>query len=141
MQHLGNSTANRNADLSQRIINQTVLNPGWTLRSEAQKNDSNEIKLISEIDSIWANYWGGHLYAIHHSFFFPNNHPHLRLWLSWNLPDITQKMCPYRFLKSDDVVHLPRGPRKLYEMRLVMEVFIIKIESIPLLNKRCRDNK
>ena len=28
MQYLGNSTANRKADLSQRIINQTVLNPG-----------------------------------------------------------------------------------------------------------------
>ena len=30
MKHLGNSTAKRNADLIQRIINQTVLNPGQT---------------------------------------------------------------------------------------------------------------
>ena len=28
IQYLGNSVANRNADLSQGIINQTVLNPG-----------------------------------------------------------------------------------------------------------------
>ena len=82
MQHLGNSTANRNASLSQRIINQTVFNPGRTLRSEAQESNSNEVKLISEIDGIRAHYWGGHLYPIPHSFFFPNNQLLLRLWLS-----------------------------------------------------------
>ena len=70
MQHLGNSTANRSADSSQRIINQTALNPGRTLRSEAQESDSNDVKLKSEIDSIWAYYWGGHLYPIPHPFFF-----------------------------------------------------------------------
>ena len=79
MQHLGNSTAKRNANISQRIINQTVLNPGRTLGSEPWEIDSNDIKLISEIDGIWAHYWGGHLYSIPHSFYFPKNQP--LLWL------------------------------------------------------------
>ena len=70
MQHLGNSTANRNVNLSQRFFNQTVLNPGWTLKSEAQESNSNEVKLISEIVDIWAHYWGGHPYPTPHSFFF-----------------------------------------------------------------------
>ena len=33
IQHLGDSTANRNTNLSQGIINQTALDPGRTLRS------------------------------------------------------------------------------------------------------------
>ena len=79
MQHLGNSTTNKNVNLSQRIIHQTVLNHGRILRSEAQERDSNKVKLISEIDGIWAHYWAGHLYPIHHSFFFPKNQPLLQL--------------------------------------------------------------
>ena len=69
------------------------------------------------------------------SLFFPKYYSLLRLCLSWYLPTITHKLCPYRFLKSDDVGHLPRGPSRLYEMRLVMEVWIMKIEEIPELNE------
>ena len=117
------------------------MNPGRALRSEPRGRDSNDVKVISEIVGIWAHYWGDHLCPISYSFFFPKNQPLLRLWLSWHLSDITHKVCPYRFLKSDDVGHLPRGPRRLYVMRLVMEVFIIKMESIPALNERYMDNK
>ena len=49
-----------------------MLNPGQTLRSEAQESESNEVKLISVIYGIWAYYNGSHLYPIPYSFFFPN---------------------------------------------------------------------
>ena len=73
IQHLGNPTANRNANISQRIINQIVLNPGLKLKTEPQESDSHDVKRITEIDGIWAHYWGGHLYPIPLSFFFSNN--------------------------------------------------------------------
>ena len=34
-------------------------------------------------------------------------------------------------LKADDIEHIPKDPKKLYEMRLVTEVLISKIYSIP----------
>ena len=45
IQHLGNSIANRNANTSQRIINQTESNPGQRLRLEPRESDSNDIRL------------------------------------------------------------------------------------------------
>ena len=54
---------------------------------------------------------------------------------------MAHKVCPYWFLKSDDKGHLPKGPKRLYEMILVMEVLIMKVESIPALNERNRDNE
>ena len=79
MQQLGNSTVIRNANTSQRIINQTVLSPGRALRTEPRESDTNDVKLISEIDGVWTHYWGGHLYPIPYSIFFPKNQPLPRL--------------------------------------------------------------
>ena len=42
----------------------------------------------------------------------------------------------FKQLKVSDVEHVTRGPKILYEMRLVIEVIIIKIKSNPLLNTR-----
>ena len=103
------------------------MNPGQTLRTDSQRIGYNDVKLISDTDGIWAHYWGGHLYPIPYFFIFPKNQPLLRLWLRWHLPDITHKVCPYRFLKGYNVGHLPRGFRRLYKMMLVMEVTIMKI--------------
>ena len=35
--------------------------------------------------------------------------------------------------------HITQGSKNLYELRLVIEVIIIKIESNPLLKTRCRN--
>ena len=41
------------------------------------------------------------------------------------------KNFPYKLLKTDDVEYIPRGPKYLYKMRLVIEVINSKINYIP----------
>ena len=53
---------------------------------------------------------------------------------------MSQKVCPFKFVKADDVDHIPGGAKKLYDMRLVMEVVIMKIQSIPTLYTRYLNN-
>ena len=116
------------------------MNPGQTSRINARRESENEVQLISQEDGVWAHYWDGHLHPIPPSFVFPKNQTLLHLWLSWHLPDVSRKVCPFKLLKADDVEHIPRGAKKLYDMRLVMEVLIMKIQSIPTLHTRYLNN-
>ena len=45
------------------------------------------------------------------------------------MPDVSRKICPYRILQCSDVLHLVRGPNKLREMRLVIDVLITNIQK------------
>ena len=136
LRHIGKSTNTSSNSSMESIINSTVLNPGHTSRTNIEHESEHEVQLISKDDGVWAHYWDGHLHPIPSSFVFPKNQTLLRLWLSWHLPDISQKVCPFKLLKPNDVEHIPRGARTLYDMRLVMEVLIMKIQSIPTLNTR-----
>ena len=136
LRHIGKTTNTSSHSSLESIINSTVLNPGHTTRLNVDQESEHEVQLISKDDGVWAHYWDGHLHPIPSSFVFPKNQTLLRLWLSWHLPDISQKVCPFKLLKPNDVEHIPRGARTLYDMRLVMEVLIMKIQSIPTLNTR-----
>ena len=137
MEKTTNTSSNNSLE---SIINSTVLNPGHTTRLNVDQESEHEVQLISKDDGVWAHYWDGHLHPIPSSFVFPKNQTLLRLWLSWHLPDISQKVCPFKLLKPNDVEYIPRGAGTLYDMRLVMEVLIMKIQSIPTLNTRYINN-
>ena len=95
--------------------------------------------MISKDDGVWEHYWDSNLHPVPRTFTFSKNQTLLRLWLSWHLPDISKKVCPFKLLKVSDVEHIAQGPKILYEMKLVIEVIIIKIESNPLLKTRYRN--
>ena len=95
--------------------------------------------MINKDDDIWAHYWDGNLNPVPCTFTFSNNQTLLRLWLSWHLPDVSHKVCPFKPLKVSNVEHIAWGPTFFYEMKLLIEVVIIKIESNPLLITRYRN--
>ena len=53
-----------------------------------------------------------------------------RFWISWHIPDLTRKVFPFKLLKVDDVEHIWYGPKILHEMRLAVEVLILRINSM-----------
>ena len=109
----------------------TIIN-----NKEQEQEQAHEVQLISKDDGEWLDYWGGHLHHIPQSFVFPKNQTLLRLWLSWCLTDINKKVCPYKLLHTNEVEHIPRGPKKLYDMRLVMDILIFRIHSLPSLKTK-----
>ena len=99
--------------------------------TENNNEHQNEVQLISKDDGVWSHYWDGYLHRMPRSFVFPKKLTLLRSWLSWHLPDIAQKIWPYKLSKADNIEHIPRGFKYLYKIRLVMEVIISKFNSIP----------
>ena len=65
------------------------------------------------------------------TFTFFKNQTLLCLYLRWYLPDVSQKVYPFKLLKDRDVEHIAQEPKILYERTLEIEVVIIKIVSHP----------
>ena len=85
--------------------------------------------LMSEKHGVWAHFWEGKVNCLPRYFTFPSNRTLLSLWHSWHLPDIKNRICPYKSLTSNDVDHLRRGSTKLGEMKLVIDVLLSEVKK------------
>ena len=110
------------------IIQATMLNTDTQEQTDITPV-TREIPLLSSEDGIWGHYWDNKVRVLPELFRFPPKKSLLSLWLSWHVPDVSRKICPYRILKCSDVLHLKRGPNKLRDMKLVIEVFITNIKQ------------
>ena len=61
---------------------------------------------------IWAHYWTDKVRQIPETFIFPKAKTLVSLWRSWHVPDFVSKVCPWRFLKHEDIEHIPRSQTK-----------------------------
>ena len=70
--------------------------------------------------SVWHHYWKNKVVHVPEGSRFPRNKTLLSLWQSWHVPDFVKKVCPWRYLKCEDLDHIKRGKTKWNEMRLVI---------------------
>ena len=86
------------------------MNPGQSSPNNNSQGSENDVQLISKDDGVWAHYLDGNLHPVPHTCIFSKNQTLLR-WLSWHLPDISHKVCPFKLLKVNDVEHIVEGPK------------------------------
>ena len=110
------------------VVQNTFLNTGTTLTNPSMVN-TNDVPLLNSDNGIWGHYWENKIRLLPQSFRFPPKKTLLSLWLSWHVPDVSRKVCPYKVLKTSDVMHMVRGQNKLLEMKMVIEVLISKIRE------------
>ena len=66
MHHVAfNTLRNQILVIQQAVSPQRIIQ----LRTGLQESFTNEVKLLGEINNIWAHYWDDHLYPISYSFF------------------------------------------------------------------------
>ena len=125
MRNRPNDEASSSLGFVQNAIQATMNNdftPGDTI---AEVN----IPLISEEDGIWGHYWDGEVHGVPYNFNFSANKTLLSLWHSWHLPDVKNRVCPYKFLKARDVCMIKRGATKLGEMKMVIDCLLDYIKN------------
>ena len=126
LHHLGDPKPQENEEAL--VINEAVLNSNGndsSLRTSEHRPAS--VPLLSSADGVWAHFWGGKVRALPFDFRFPKRQTLYSLWMNWHLPNISQKICPYKTLRANDVRHICRGQNKLLEMRMVVQVMINKL--------------
>ena len=122
------SHMNQSQDDPTAIIQATMLNTGPPAQMPAT-SITRDIPLLSSEDGIWGHYWNNKVCVLPETFRFPPKKSLLSLWLSWHVPDVSRKVCPYRILQCSDVQHLVRGPNKLRDMKLVIEMIVTNIKK------------
>ena len=85
--------------------------------------------LIYPERGIWSHFWDNRLRQVPEDFTFPKNKTLLSLWLSWHIPDIGRKVCPWRFLQYYDMEKIKRGVSKHREMGVVISRMIDQLYS------------
>jgi len=83
--------------------------------------------IISREHGIWGHFWKGRVNCLPENFVFPSNKTLLSLWHSWHLPDLSNRICPYKSLNAQDVNNVRRGCSKLGEMKLVINALLAQI--------------
>ena len=111
------------------VVHNTFLNTGTSTMTRPTTVNTQDVPLLSSDDGIWGHFWGNKIRLLPESFVFPHKKTLLSLWLSWHVPDVSRKVCPYKILKTSDVMHMKRGQNKLLEMKMVIEVLVSKIKE------------
>ena len=125
LQHISTSPVSTNDEVHMNyLVRNTVMNPTTYTPRRLDELQENDITLISRETGVWSHFWNGDIHKIPRSFDFPKHKTLLSLWISWHLPDVTRKICPYKMLQCRDVNHISRGRQRLHEMKTVIDVLI-----------------
>lgn len=117
---------------SQIVVTEACFNT-HTLPTET--NVTKPVLLFPE-KGIWSHFWGGRLRQVPEDFRFDKGKTLLSLWLSWHVPDIARKVCPWKFLVPSDLVNIKRGVTKHREMRVVITRILDAIYKCDELKQR-----
>ena len=69
---------------------------------------------------VWSHYWADRIRQVPQKITFPSGKILSSLWRSWRIPDFVLKVCPWKFLRTEDIEHTPRGKTKYNEMKIVV---------------------
>ena len=117
---------------SQVVVTEACFNT-HTLHPESKV--TKPVLLFPE-KGIWSHFWGGRLRQVPEDFRFEKGKTLLSLWLSWHVPDITRKVCPWKFLQCSDLVNIKRGVTKHREMKMVITRILDTIYKCEELKER-----
>ena len=142
-----------NADLKQSILQHIntsipVINNDTQLRQLRQQTSTNTsratphipptiqenaVSLVNGATGVWSHFWNNTFNKLPRTFVFPKGKTLLSLWISWHIPDMNRKVCPYKYINLCDLAHVPRGKKRLCDMRVVIDVLLKNIQSDPQL--------
>ena len=123
-----NNERNRQKE-QENVVRDDIIDQACFNKNIGTQRRSHSPILIYPKRGIWSHFWGNRLRQVPEDFTFPKNKTLLSLWLSWHIPDIGRKVCPWRFLQYYDMEKIKRGVSKHREMGVVISRMIDQIYS------------
>ena len=110
-----------------RVFELTTNAPDATITDSSMKTTGPTIQFPTI--GVWSHYWSDRVRQVPQNFTFQSGKTVSSLWRSWHIPDFVMKVCPWRYLKTEDYEHIPRGRTKYNEMKIVIGELLHEISK------------